>query len=161
MMHYRQNTKFKSKRKGKFSLHNIGRRTSLAVQGLRLHVSNEGGGGSIPGQETKIPYAYAEQCDQTTYTHTHIHIYIQQHIYIHTHAHIYLYIHIYIVRNVLEKFILNVDRLQFWLGKFWKPLLKRSTGWLSLFSTDHTNRNPLFQWRKTALSLRSAEGDIF
>ena len=98
---------------------------------------------------------------QHTNTHTHTHTYIQQHIYIHTHAHIYLYIHIYIVRNVLEKFILNVDRLQFWLGKFWKPLLKRSTGWLSLFSTDHTNRNPLFQWRKTALSLRSAEGDIF
>ena len=130
------------------------------------------GGGSIPGQETKIPYAYAEQCDQTTHTHTHTHTYtynniiyiyiyihIQQHIY--THAHIYIYIHIYIVRNVLEKFILNVDRLQFWLGKFWKPLLKRTTGWLSLFSTDHTNRNPLFQWRKTALSLRSAEGDIF
>ena len=96
-----------------------------------------------------------------THTHTHTHIHTTTYIYIHTHAHIYLYIHIYIVRNVLEKFILNVDRLQFWLGKFWKPLLKRSTGWLSLFSTDHTNRNPLFQWRKTALSLRSAEGDIF
>ena len=90
---------------------------------LGLHASNEGGGGSIPGQETKIPYA--EQCDQTT--------------------NMYIYIYIYIVRNVLENFILNVDRLQFWLGKFWQPLLKRTTGWQSLFSTDHTNRNPLFQ----------------
>ena len=31
--------------------------TSLAVQGLRLHASNAGGTGSIPGQGTKIPHA--------------------------------------------------------------------------------------------------------
>ena len=31
--------------------------TSLVVQWLRLHVSNVGGMGSIPGQGTKIPHA--------------------------------------------------------------------------------------------------------
>ena len=31
--------------------------TSLAVQWLRLHASNAGGTGSIPGQGTKIPHA--------------------------------------------------------------------------------------------------------
>ena len=36
----------------------MGRRgTCLAVQWLRLHVSTEGGMGSIPGWGTKIPYA--------------------------------------------------------------------------------------------------------
>ena len=32
-------------------------RTSLAVQLFRLHASNAGGVGSIPGQGTKIPHA--------------------------------------------------------------------------------------------------------
>ena len=31
--------------------------TSLVVQWLRLHASTAGGGGSIPGQGTKIPHA--------------------------------------------------------------------------------------------------------
>ena len=31
--------------------------TSLAVQWLRLHISNAGDTGSIPGQGTKIPHA--------------------------------------------------------------------------------------------------------
>ena len=31
--------------------------TSLAVQWLRLHASDAGGAGSIPGQGTKIPHA--------------------------------------------------------------------------------------------------------
>ena len=31
--------------------------TSLAVQWLKLHASNVGGVGSIPGQKTKIPHA--------------------------------------------------------------------------------------------------------
>ena len=31
--------------------------TSLAVQWLRLHTSNAGGVGSIPGQENTIPHA--------------------------------------------------------------------------------------------------------
>ena len=30
---------------------------SLAVQWLRLHASNAGGTGLLPGQETKIPHA--------------------------------------------------------------------------------------------------------
>ena len=32
-------------------------RTSLAVQWLRLHTSNAGGAGLIPGRGTKIPHA--------------------------------------------------------------------------------------------------------
>ena len=36
--------------------------TSLVVQWLRLHASNAGGMGSIPGQGTKIPQAM--QCGQ-------------------------------------------------------------------------------------------------
>ena len=35
---------------------------SLVVQWLRLHTSNAGGAGSIPGQRTKIPYT--TQCSQ-------------------------------------------------------------------------------------------------
>ena len=31
--------------------------TSLAIQWLRLHTSNVGGTGSIPGRGTKIPHA--------------------------------------------------------------------------------------------------------
>ena len=39
------------------SLRNRKKETSLAVQWLRLHTSNAGGGDWIPGQGTKIPYA--------------------------------------------------------------------------------------------------------
>ena len=35
--------------------------TSLAVQQLRLHASNVGGAGLIPGQGTKIPHAVAKK----------------------------------------------------------------------------------------------------
>ena len=39
--------------------------TSLVVQWLRLHASNAGGTGSIPGQGTKIPHAVTKiQCSQ-------------------------------------------------------------------------------------------------
>ena len=35
----------------------MGTGTSLVVQWLRLHTSNAGGAGLIPGQGTKIPHA--------------------------------------------------------------------------------------------------------
>ena len=49
---------------------------SPVVQWLRLHASNAGGMGSIPGQGTKIPHA--AQCGQIkTHTHTHTHTHTQ------------------------------------------------------------------------------------
>ena len=49
-------------------------RTSLAVQWLRRHTSNEEGKGSIPGWEIKIPHGM--QCDQKITQNTHRQKYI-------------------------------------------------------------------------------------
>ena len=138
MMHKRQNTKFKSKRK-----------ESSAYK-------MQAGGPTWWSrcQDSMLPMKGVEVRSLVRKLRSHMPSSV-------TKQQICIYIYIYIVRNVLENFILNVDRLQFWLGKFQQPLLKRTTGWLSLFSTDHTNRNPLFQQRTTALSLRSAEEGIF
>ena len=49
---------------GVMSFQTVGAGTSLAVQWLSLHTSNEGGTGLIPGQRTKIPHAMRCGCQK-------------------------------------------------------------------------------------------------